>query len=998
MNSKQSIVAGLAAAALSLCAAAAEMPDPSPIDLFDLGAPAFTNFSVRDGVPDSVTVSVQAARDGFVGLASAQGLARYDGRHWDAGDARSISGAVGYLMVDHDGTLWAAFHDRGVAQFDGHDWHFDDPGKAPASPHIRRLAETIDAQGRYELWAATFDAGLFLRDGDRWVPAPGNEQLPRGVLSVARTHTLGGHERLWAGTFNEGVWYREDGNWQRLRAPPFDPAQVEHLLVSERDGREALWISAFGNGVWRLDESGFHSWSVAQGNLPTDEVYDFARSRSPAGTDVVWLASRSGLVRFRGDHADVFDRRHGLPSNAVRGVSVWRSPDGVDVIWLATEAGVARAVIGASQWQTASLMGAQSIGVFGVLVEADGSGGERLWVASSGDGLGLYEHGHWRQFSQANGALPDSDVRMVRRAIDDDGQSTLWIGQRNGYLLRARDGPKFESIDVPWEHHPGQAVMDIIGRTVGGHIERWVATRQSGIYRWRDGAWTAFRADEAVGQWRITSLLEQVDAAGRSWLWATTNQGLARFDTQRWTLIGLRAGLPDLQLSGISLIPDADGRPVLWLGSLNSSIIRVDIADPANPRVLPANLPPPPDVAAYGARRDSAGRIYVCTNSGVQLLTPSRDGYVSEVFKRRDGMVHEECNTNAQFVDAHDRFWTGTLGGLAVFDPSRAITDRQPKPLALTDVRIDGSAASEREAIHVPDGRHSVHIEFALLAWQHETESRFRTQLLGFDAQPGTWTDRHYRDFNALPPGDYTLRIEGRDYAGNVSGPLDVALSIVPSWWQHASARMALALLAALALYGLLLWRTRSIEIQRRALAQQIDERTAELNAANARLLQLSYTDSLTGLSNRRALLDALEARVAAGTRATIVFADVDHFKDYNDHFGHPAGDEALCSVAKAMQAAAPEGSLLSRYGGEEFALLLDSDLAGAVAVAERIRAAVEVADVPIPGTAVVNHVTISAGVASRLLATMDDAHHLLREADNALYHAKSDGRNCVRS
>jgi len=110
------------------------------------------------------------------------------------------------------------------------------------------------------------------------------------------------------------------------------------------------------------------SWSVAQGNLPTDEVYDFAASPAPGGGQVVWLASRSGLVRFRGDHAQVFDRRHGLPSNAVRGVSAWRSPDGIDVIWVATEAGVSRAVIGASAWQTASLLGAHSIGVFGVLV------------------------------------------------------------------------------------------------------------------------------------------------------------------------------------------------------------------------------------------------------------------------------------------------------------------------------------------------------------------------------------------------------------------------------------------------------------------------------------------------------------------------------------------------------------------------------------------------------------------------------------------------------
>jgi diguanylate cyclase (GGDEF)-like protein len=99
------------------------------------------------------------------------------------------------------------------------------------------------------------------------------------------------------------------------------------------------------------------------------------------------------------------------------------------------------------------------------------------------------------------------------------------------------------------------------------------------------------------------------------------------------------------------------------------------------------------------------------------------------------------------------------------------------------------------------------------------------------------------------------------------------------------------------------------------------------------------------------------------------------------------------------MLATAPQEALICRYGGEEFAcLLFETELARAIEIGEQIRAAVEICDVPIPGTAVINHVTISAGVASRLIASMDDAHQLLRDADNALYYAKNDGRNCVRS
>ena len=509
-----------------LCARSPEAP-PSPaltsgaqetspshaLNLFDIGAPAFTSFSARDGVPESVIASVQTDRDGFVWLASTQGLARYDGVRWNATEPPAIDGSLGELMLAHDGTLWSAFRDRGIARYDGASWQFENRRGGFPSDHARRLVETVDARGTFELWAMTFDAGFFQREGTRWIAAPASAQLPSGVLSVARTHGLGGRERLWAGTFNEGLWYREDGGWQRFRQDGFDPAQVEHLLATTHDGHEELWIATFGSGLWRLGDGGLRSWSMASGELPTDELYAIAQSGMNDDDRAIWVASRAGLIRVHEDRTVVFDRRHGLPSNVVRGLSVWRSPSGVDVLWLATENGVARSVVGANQWLTASLMGARGSGVFGILVEPDGKGEERVWIAASADGLGLYQDRRWREFSQGDGFLPEVDARLVKRAPDDNGLPALWLGQRNGFLLRVREGPAFERIETPWEQHPGQAVMDVLGRKIDGTWERWFATRQSGVYRSRNGAWTTFRHEKAVGQWRTTRLLEQVDAA-----------------------------------------------------------------------------------------------------------------------------------------------------------------------------------------------------------------------------------------------------------------------------------------------------------------------------------------------------------------------------------------------------------------------------------------------------------------------------------------------------
>src|SRR5262249_3187746 len=151
------------------------------------------------------------------------------------------------------------------------------------------------------------------------------------------------------------------------------------------------------------------------------------------------------------------------------------------------------------------------------------------------------------------------------------------------------------------------------------------------------------------------------------------------------------------------------------------------------------------------------------------------------------------------------------------------------------DLRIDGEPIAVG-AVRVPPGAHELRVGYTLLSWQRESESRFRSQLVGYEPAPSAWRADDFRAFNALPPGDYALRIEGRDYAGNVSAPIELAVTIVPAWWQESSARAAFAGAALLVLAGVLRWRTRSMTVQRHRLEEQVADRTAELNAANARL------------------------------------------------------------------------------------------------------------------------------------------------------------------
>ncbi|MEO6925273.1 MAG: diguanylate cyclase, partial [Rhodanobacter sp.] len=910
------------------------------------GAPSFTTFTTRDGLPGPVTVTVRTDRQGMVWVGTPHGLAWYDGERWHALDDPALDGYIKQLFVDDAGTLWVCGSAFGLARYDGKHWHIEGDADGLTSTHIRRLVETDHAGGK-RLWAVSPDAGLFFREHGRWQADPGNAQLPHaGFLSLAQTHDLFGHERLWAGSGNSGLWYREDGGrWQRFSAPGFDASNgLEYLLATDHDGHEALWISIYNSGLWRLDEHGLRHWSVASGELPTDVLYNMVETPLANGGHALWASSRNGLIRIYRDRVQVFDRRYGLLSNAIRGVSAWRSPSGIYLLWAATEDGVARVIVDEGKWKTVSLLGSHETGVLSVLVDHGAQGNERLWVGSDGDGLGLYEQGQWRYFSKANGKLADADVNMIVRADDPDGSSAVWLGTGSGSLLRVHDDAEFEPVATPWPREPGQLLNDMLSRRIDGSVEQWFATDASGVYRLRGGKWTAFRPNGAVGTWSVQKLLAQNTAYGRSWLWATSNQGLARYDGTHWVLLGRDIGLPDTDLLGLELIVDARGRPILWLGSTDHGIVRVDISDPLHPRTLPADLPKPPDLTADSALADTSGRVYVCTDSGVQMLTPDAGRYRSQAFTVRDGMVNNECNRNAQFIDTHDRFWAGTLGGLIVHAPKQQKPDRDAKPLKLIQVHVDGKLVTGT-SVTIPPGHHELRVDFALLSWQHEDESRFRTWIEGFSKTPGAWTSDNFREIGALPPGEYVLHIEARDYAGNLSTPILLPVSVEPYWWQRPWAWLLFATVALFVVYGLWRWRTHALRGRQHALEQRIDARTAQLNVANRQLLELSRRDALTGVFNRRWLMESLKP-AADGKHphalASLIFLDVDHFKEFNDNLGHLAGDQALRVVAETIGKHAPADAIVARYGGEEFAcVLFNIELPAAHMIAERIRAEV---------------------------------------------------------
>ncbi len=196
------------------------------------------------------------------------------------------------------------------------------------------------------------------------------------------------------------------------------------------------------------------------------------------------------------------------------------------------------------------------------------------------------------------------------------------------------------------------------------------------------------------------------------------------------------------------------------------------------------------------------------------------------------------------------------------------------------------------------------------------------------------------------------------------------------------------------------------LTVLRRQLRQLLKQAQVykQLEAANQALHQLANVDSLTGLANRRRFDDYLNTQwinlAQEESPLSLILCDVDFFKVYNDKYGHPLGDICLQKLGTALKCKVQKHhDLVARYGGEEFAVIMpNTDIFGAVHVANMIQAGVTDLQIIHDGSAINEHITLSLGVATVMPTWDSSPTDLIVKADKALYQAKAAGRNCIVS
>jgi diguanylate cyclase (GGDEF)-like protein len=332
-----------------------------------------------------------------------------------------------------------------------------------------------------------------------------------------------------------------------------------------------------------------------------------------------------------------------------------------------------------------------------------------------------------------------------------------------------------------------------------------------------------------------------------------------------------------------------------------------------------------------------------------------------------------------------------------------------------TSLRIDGRerpGAARLQRMIVGAEQRGFRLDFAALDFTAPQRNLYRYRLEGFD---GDWisteASRSSLAYTNLPPGEYTLRIQGTNRAGRWSPhELRLPVSVLPAFYQTAWFRGALALLVAGLAYGVYWLRVRRLQARSLELEQIVRERTVELEAAYRRIEDASLTDPLTQLRNRRFLEQSIPADVERSARqhedgttvdsADLVFllVDLDHFKSVNDEYGHAAGDAVLIQTAEVLRSTFRASDAVVRWGGEEFLIVSRFiDRGEAPALAEKLRAAVETHEFRLENGSVLRR-TCSIGFAiypfSPERPRAISWEEIVDLADFGLYAAKRSGRN----
>jgi signal transduction histidine kinase/ligand-binding sensor domain-containing protein len=752
-------------------------------------------WTVDRGLPQNIVTAIQQTRDGYLWVATLDGLARFDGVRFTIFDKHNTPGISSNrftaLYQDQQGDLWLGTENSGVTRC--HHGRFEtwtaDQG-APAG-----LIRGFAPDARSNVLAVSDDAIT------RWAPERG------GFVATEMPHFIGGYQRLlfderpgfW-GRNEEGLHRLDGGLWKTIDASPGLQALKNPVMGEAQDGTG--WLADSDGRVVRVAPGHLPSHGLASG---ADRMTYRDRQGTSWQIEVDRRLRRSLIVPTADGPQRVafkvlFEDREG---------HLWLGTDGQGLYC------VRRQVV--TTYSVAQ--GLVDRNIYPLLEDDEGA----VWIGAWEGGLSRVSRGVFTNYHPAQDGLLSSSVTSLGKSRD----GRVWVATHNG--LQVWHHGRFEA--AGHDFLPPHTSVNVIHQDRDGAM--WFGTGY-GLVRVRDGVVTVLTTRDGLASDNIRAVIDRV-AGG---LWIASYGGLTLITGDRVTRWTTRDGLPGDMIR--SLYEDADG--VLWIGTYDSGLARFAHGRFTTFTTRDGLF----NDGVFQILEDAQGRLWMSSNRGISRvskaelneLAAGRRGQVNAVaYGKDDGLANVECNGGlwpAGIRSRDGRLWFPTQDGVAVIDPATITPNPQPPPVQIESVLVGGASAAIDVPLALGPGHEGLEITYTGVTFIDSSRVRFRYRLEGLDRG---WTDagtRRTAYYSHLPVGDFTFRVIAANSDGiwNTSGA-GVRIIVTPPFygraWFWGTALTGL-------LIGAVIWHRRRLarlhaanaaqaEFSRRLMASQEGER-----------------------------------------------------------------------------------------------------------------------------------------------------------------------------
>lgn len=966
----------------------------------------FTHISVQDGLSQITVSDIVEDNIGFMWFSTQNGINRFDGYNFvqykkdkNLDGSGPIGDFVYKLAVDkNSGDIWAA-SSSGLSRFEHKSDRFIHYPLVDSAGQTHHFVATVSFDRTGQLWAGT-SLGLFKyrANTDSFDHVKFSDNISFRVQDIEQDN----NGILWLAT-NQGLYgYRPEHPLYKVN----DLTNVEVTDI-ELVNQSQLWFSTNSKGIYVKDDDD-NEMPVIR---PLTELSLDLKGRSISSLKQIrngdiWISTLDGLTISRLEDPSVtVNLKHNANISSLLSAShmtrTYESRSGL--IWQGTwTSGFSRFDPNSQQFKTLNAGGSET--TRGIANDTEGN----IWFGTP-EGLWKRDQsgkivGPWTFENELNGPrfLEENGIMSVAYAKATD---RIWVGTRSGLAFLTNDQTHIKYLSSM----RGSIVYTLSTDEVG---DVWIGDFNNGLIQ-MDGTTHTIKNQWEMGS--ITKIL--LDADG--YAWAGTMEGLLRANKHTGELLDLYS--PDRKTSQrsprvVTWISKSQ-HDHFWIGAQGSGVMKLSF-DSQQQKFNFQQVAPESHLSTLsigGIEQDANGNLWASTTEGIAKLGPALGE--PEYFSGKNGAKDEGYYINNSLTNIDGEILFGSPTGITYFQPSEVTQSSWNPKIVFTKLSVLDKPISSRNAddetfplkspiyqtteITLQPEDNVFSIEFSALDLSAPERNQYAFKLEGFDTGWNTAISRNrVATYTNLDAGSYTLLVKGTNKDGVWSSHIgEITITVVPPWWLTTWAKTLWVVIVLALLISFYRRRVYGLKKQSQLLSIQVEERTAELEAMNKKLLTLSTIDDLTGLRNRRDFrtngLQEASRFARGGEPFCILLIDIDFFKQVNDINGHACGDKVLIQTSQLMNRLIRKQDLLARWGGEEFILMIvETQIEQGQQIAEKIRQAIYQNIIEFEGQDI--RVSVTVGVSQiHLDETLDDC---INRADKNLYRGKKDGRNKTTS